>query len=123
MVPSDVLLCNNQGHSWPVVLSETQQSRRPGHGPLLGAAPLHGFGLPGSCSDPGVSGRSGIVALEALENTLETSVHRLPCGVRSQQPRLQDLPKRSSAVMCLPLSVCNFFFQFCLMISCQYKLS
>ncbi|KAF3823003.1 hypothetical protein GH733_010439, partial [Mirounga leonina] len=60
-------------------------------------------GLPRGDSAPGASGRSGVVALEALENTLETSVHRLPCGVRSQQPRLQCLPKPSSMVTSLQL--------------------
>nr|XP_055189781.1 T-cell surface glycoprotein CD1a-like isoform X3 [Nyctereutes procyonoides] len=102
-----VLGCESQGGSWPVLPGETQQSRRPGHGPPLGAAPLRGLGLPGGDRAPGAPGRPGVVALEALESPLETSVHRLPFGAGSQPPRLQHLPKPSSALTSWPLPVAN----------------
>ncbi|CAK7308503.1 T-cell surface glycoprotein CD1a [Vulpes lagopus] len=62
-----VLGCESQGGGRPVLPGETQQSRRPGHGPPLGAAPLHGLGLPGGDRAPGAPGRLGVVALEALK--------------------------------------------------------
>uniref|UniRef100_A0A8C0NEN9 MHC class I-like antigen recognition-like domain-containing protein n=1 Tax=Canis lupus familiaris TaxID=9615 RepID=A0A8C0NEN9_CANLF len=102
-----VLGCESQGGSWPVLPCETQQSRRPGHGPPLGAAPLRGLGLPGGDRAPGAPGRPGVVALEALESPLETSVHGLPFGAGTQQPKLQHLPKPSSALTSWPLPVAN----------------
>ena len=126
------------------------------------AAPPRGLGLPGGGRAPGASGRSCVLALEALvslkppscsfptvsppsclssallqihvpppgvltstccrsfpicssqEITLETSVHWPSFGVRSLQPRFQHLPKPSSVVMDLQVSVCNFCLSFLL---------
>ncbi|XP_059270160.1 T-cell surface glycoprotein CD1a-like isoform X2 [Mustela nigripes] len=103
-----VLGCESHGGFWRVMLGETQQSRRPGHGPLLGEASTHRLGLPGSDSAPGASGSSHLVALETQENSLETSMHWPPTGMRNQQPRDQDILKPSSAVMSLQPFLCNF---------------
>ena len=50
----------------------------------------------------------GASSLFLQESPLETSVHGLPFGAGTQQPRLQHLPKPSSALTFWPLPVRNF---------------